>query len=208
MWREPGDTEAELRAFAAKVAELNERGLPVKIYPGCGDTIAHGFLNLDIVAHPRLTPDDPRWEVCDMFLFPFADIAWPIPANSCDFIFHEDMFEHIGQRQQIAFLAETRRVLKPGGWHRINTPCLAESMRRHSRFEEGFNGVHFREWDEHAHVSLVTRGTISEMAKMVGYREVFFNLRNQSVSPHRYVDCRPGSDRDEILGNVFADLLK
>jgi hypothetical protein len=208
MWREPGDTAEELRAFAAKVAELTERGLPVKIYPGCGDTVAQGFLNLDLAMHPRLKPDDPRWDACDIFVFPFADMPWPLPDNSCDYIFHEDMFEHITQKQQFGFLAETARVLKPGEWHRINTPCLAESMRRHSHFQEGHRGVYFQEWDQHAHVSLITRGIITEMAKLIGYREVFFNLRNQGLSRHRYVDCRPGPDRDEILGNVFADLLK
>jgi predicted SAM-dependent methyltransferase len=208
MWRETGDTWTELNAFAAKVAELTQRGVPIKIYPGCGDTVARGFLNLDVAVHPNLRADDPRWETCDMFIFPFADMPWPIPDNSCDFIFHEDLFEHLTQKQQFGFLAETLRVLKPGEWHRVNTPCLDASMRRHSRFQEGFNGVYFQEWDQHGHISLITRGMLSEMAKMIGHREVFFNLRNQSVSEHRYIDCRPGPDRDAIVGNVFADLLK
>jgi predicted SAM-dependent methyltransferase len=208
MWREIGDTDEELRAFAAKVAELNERGLPVKIYPGCGDTIAHGFINLDIEVHGNLTKNDPRWNVCDMFIFPFADMPWPLPDNSCDYIFHEDFFEHIMQKQQIGFLAETLRVLKPGGWHRINTPCLAASMKRHSRFAEGHKGVYFQEWEQHGHVSLVTRGIIDEMAKLVGYREVFFTMKNQASSPHRYGEGRPGPDRDQVSGNVFADLIK
>jgi predicted SAM-dependent methyltransferase len=161
MWRQIGDTHAELQAFAGKVAELNRLGLPVMIYPGCGDTIARGFINLDIEVHQKLRADDPRWGKCDMFIFPFADMAWPLPDNSCDYIFHEDLFEHLTQKQQFGLLAETLRVLKPGEWHRINTPCLAESMRRHSRFHEGFQGVYFQEWDKHGHVSIITRDIVA-----------------------------------------------
>jgi hypothetical protein len=110
--------------------------------------------------------------------------------------------------QQFGFLAETLRVLKPGGWHRINTPCLAASMKRPSRFQEGHRGVYFQEWNEHGHVSIVSREILTEMARLVGYREIFFTLRGQGLSKYRYGDNRPGPDRDEILGNIFADLLK
>jgi hypothetical protein len=208
MWREPGAVEEELTLFAAKVTELRNLSLPVKIYPGCGDTIASGFLNIDRRVHPNLKPDDKRWKDCDIFIFPFANMSWPLEDGSCDYIFHEDLFEHLNQREQIGFLAETLRVLKPGEWHRINTPSLVESMRRHSRFAEGFKGVYFEEWDQHGHVSVVSQGSLAEMATLVGYRGVFFNLKNRGLSAHRYVDCRPGPDRDAILGNIFADLLK
>jgi hypothetical protein len=46
------------------------------------------------------------------------------------------------------------------------------------------------------------------MARLVGYRAVVFNQKDQSVSPHRTPETRPGTDRDAILGNIFADLLK
>ncbi len=208
MWREPGTVEEELALFAAKVAELQKRGLPVKIYPGCGDTIAAGFLNLDRRLHPNLKPDDQRWENRDIFIFPFANMAWPLADNSCDYIFHEDLFEHLSQKEQIGFLSETLRVLKFDEWHRINTPSFVESMRRHSRFNEGYRGVYFEEWDQHGHISLVSQSSLAEMARLVGYREVFFNLRNKGLSAHRYIDCRPGPDRDSMFGNLFADLLK
>src|ERR1700722_1340656 len=208
MWRTPGAVEEELALFAKKVAELDRAGSPVKIYPGCGDTIASGFLNLDRKVHPNLRPDDARWKACDLFVFPFANMAWPLADNSCDYIFHEDLLEHLNQKEQIGFLAETLRVLKPGEWHRINTPSLVDSMRRHSRFAEGFKGEYFQEWDKHGHVSLVSPASLTEMAKLVGYREVFFNLKNRGMSAYRYVDCRPGPDRDPTFGNLFADLLK
>jgi predicted SAM-dependent methyltransferase len=208
MWREIGPVSEELALFAATVREMNERNIPVKVYPGCGDTIASGFINIDRHVHRNLKPEDSRWENCQIYIFPFADMAWPIPDDSCDYIFHEDLFEHLTQKEQFGFLAESLRVLKPGEWHRVNTPSITESMRRHSRFDKGFNGVHFAEWDDHGHVSVASRDSLEEMARIVGYREVFFNQRNKGLSKHRYVDCRPGPDRDEVAGNIFADLLK
>jgi hypothetical protein len=92
---------------------------------------------------------------------------------------------------------------------RISTPCLNASMNRHSRFEHGMQGVYTGEWDNWDHVSLFTRHSLEEMARLVGYREVVFNLKNQGVSPYRLArEVRPDIDRDPLIGNIFADLLK
>ena len=204
--RKIGTPDDELQMFSDRVAELIRNGEPIKLYPGCGNTAARTFLNLDIGCNMK--EDDPRWENHELFFFPFADVPWPIPDNCVDYIFHEDFIEHINQKQQVCFLAECLRVMKPGSWHRVNTPCLAESMRRHSHFELGSRGVYTGEWTKWGHVSVFTRQSLSEMARMVGYRDIAFNQRNQGVSPHKFTDCRPGPDRDEIFGNIFADLLK
>ena len=181
--RRPASLEQELRAFAARVLSLAQSNEPVKIQVGFGWTPAPGFLNLDI--HPLLAENDNRFAGIDVFYFPYADMPWPIPANSVDFIFHEDFIEHISQKQQVCFLAETLRVMKDGAWHRISTPCLNASMRWHSHFEDGIAGVYTGEWDNWDHINLFTRHSLEEMARMVGYRDVVFNLKNQSVSPHR-----------------------
>jgi hypothetical protein len=82
-------------------------------------------------------------------------------------------------------------------------------MKRHSRFEDGIEGVYTGEWDHWEHVSLFTRHSLEEMAKLVGYRDVVFNLKNQGVSPYRlHAEARPDADRDPLFGNIFADLLK
>jgi predicted SAM-dependent methyltransferase len=109
-------------------------------------------------------------------------MAWPsVPNDSVDFIFHEDLIEHLTQMQQVAFLAETLRVMKKGSWHRVNTPCLLQSMKVHSHFEQGYAGVHFPEWKQWGHKAVLTRGSLEEMARMVGYSAVVFNGKNQSA---------------------------
>jgi len=205
--RRPGSPEQELRDFSARVRSLIEAGQPVKVQVGFGWTPAPGFVNIDV--HPLLQESDNRFAGVDVFFFPYADMPWPIPANCVDYVFHEDFIEHISQKQQVCFLAETLRVLKEGAWHRISTPCLNASMKRHSHFEDGMEGVYTGEWDNWEHINLFTRQSLEEMAKLVGYRDVVFNLKNQGVSPHRLTnEVRPGDDRDQLVGNIFADLLK
>jgi predicted SAM-dependent methyltransferase len=205
--RRPASPEDEVKAFSARVRDLVEAGQPVKIQVGFGWTPAPGFVNLDI--HPLLDKSDNRFADADVFFFPYADMPWPIPANCVDYIFHEDFIEHISQKQQVCFLAETLRVLKNGAWHRVSTPCLNASMRRHSHFEDGMEGVYTGEWTNWDHINLFTRHSLEEMARLVGYREVVFTLKNQGVSPYRLVnEVRPDDDRDPLTGNIFADLLK
>ena len=204
--RKARSVEEEVKAFTDRVLAVARSGQPVKIQPGFGMTPLHGFLNLDIA--PLLPENEGNFDDFELFFFPYADMPWPIPNNCVDYIFHEDFIEHINQKQQVCFLAETLRVLKPGCWHRVNTPCLSATMRRHSRFQDGFSGVYRGEWERWNHVSLFTPHSLEEMAKLVGYREVVFNQKDQSVSPHRCRETRPANDRDMIIGNIFADLLK
>lgn len=204
--RRPRSVEEEVKGFAARVLAIARSGAPVKIQPGFGMSPLSGFINLDI--EPLVPESETSFDDYDIFFFPFADIPWPIPDNCVDYIFHEDFIEHINQKQQVCFLAETLRVMKPGCWHRVNTPCLNASMKRHSHFKLGMKGVYIGEWNNWQHVSLFTRHSLEELARLVGYREVVFDQKGQSVSPHRCREIRPGDDRDPILGNIFADLLK
>lgn len=205
--RRPDSLETELHGFTSRVQALRDAGQPVKIQVGFGWTPAPGFINLEI--DPHLDEDDHRFDHVDVFYFPYADMPWPIPDNSVDFIFHEDFIEHITQKQQVCFLAETLRVLKDGCFHRVSTPCLRGSMNRHSDFSKGMKGVYTGEWDNWQHVSLFTRNSLEEMARMVGYRDVAFTQKNQGVSPHSLTnEVRPSADRDPVFGNVFADLFK
>jgi predicted SAM-dependent methyltransferase len=205
--RRPFCQEDELRGFSTRVQNLITSSQPVKIQVGFGWTPAPGFINLDV--YPLLQEDDARFADDDVFFFPYADMPWPIPANCVDYIFHEDFIEHISQKQQVCFLAEALRVMKDGSWHRVSTPCLNASMRRHSHFEDGMAGVYSGEWANWDHINVFTRHSLEEMARMVGYREVVFTLKDQGVSPHRLTkEVRPGDDRDPLIGNIFADLLK
>ncbi len=204
--RAAGPVEQEMAAFTDRIFSLIRNRQPIRIYTGCGTSPAAGFINIDIA--PMLKPDDTRFDDREYFFFPFADRPWPIPDGCVDYIFNEDFIAHLNQKQQVCFLAETLRVLKPNHWHRVSTPCLIQSMRRHSHFGAGMRGVYTGEWDLWGHQACFTHHSLEEMAKMIGYREVLFNQKNQAVSPFRGTDTRPWDDRDPLFGNIYADLLK
>jgi hypothetical protein len=187
-----GELEPTVRA-------LIDRARPVCLHFGCGPRLVEGFLNID---------KDPYLNYSDRYFnFDFAERAWPIPDACVDYIYSEDFIEHIPQKNQIAYLAESFRVLKPGGYNRVNTPCLRASMTN-SDFARGFSGVYFEEFDRWNHISLFTAASLQELALMIGYRHVFFTAKSRGTSPYAVPDLRPYDDRDDLLGNVYADLLK
>lgn len=187
-------------ALEARVRQLLDDGQPVCLHFGCGHNRLEGFLDIDKFVH--------FGGIDDYFLFDFTATPWPMPDASVDYVYSEDFIEHIPQRSQVAFLAEAFRVLKPGAYHRVNTPCLADSMRTHSDFSRGMQGVYFDEFDEHHHVCLFTRGLMTDLALAIGYRQVFFTAKSQGSSPYAVADRRPEDDRDDSTGNIYADLLK
>jgi SAM-dependent methyltransferase len=46
----------------------------------------------------------------------------PYPDNSADVVYHSHIFEHLDRAYAGGFLLEIKRVLKPGGIHRIVVP--------------------------------------------------------------------------------------
>lgn len=190
--------------LATRVEALRTAGAPVLLHLACGWSPVPGFLNIDLACH---APDFARDQPDSYFLLPTAGVRIPLPDSCVDYIFHEDFIEHIGQLDQVIFLAETLRLLKSGGIHRVNTPNLAWTMRSRSNFAAGAEGVYQgeRQWE---HIALFTPAHLEEMARLVGYREVRFTARSAGTSPHAIADRRPYADRCEIEGNIFADLVK
>jgi SAM-dependent methyltransferase len=57
----------------------------------------------------------------------------PYPDASVDAVFHSHMLEHLDREVVPAFLAEVRRVLKPGGIHRVCVPDLENNVSLYRR---------------------------------------------------------------------------
>ena len=190
-----------------------------KIHFGCGPCLkGFGFGVSDLSYEPyenylasygnKYYPPEIRGNRSDLYALDITKNGLPIPDNSVDVIFHEDFIEHLCQRDQILFLAETHRILKKGGVHRVNTPNLLSSMDDHSDFSKGFNGIYVDEWDRWHHLNILSPQSLKEMALLVGYSSVIFNSRDQSlVKECLPLEYRPGPDRSEN-GNIFADMIK
>jgi predicted SAM-dependent methyltransferase len=118
--------DSEVARFRAEVAKLTKEGSPIKLHFGCAHTLLRGFINIDVVdGEPSASVLQPT----EYFVFPFADRSLEIENSTVDYIFSEDFIEHISQLQQIQFLAEALRVLKPGSINRVSMPNLITSIR-------------------------------------------------------------------------------
>lgn len=200
-----------------RLIAAHRSGETIKLHFGCGPRVLKGWMNIDLhyeapdnyIQHygDKYYPTSLQGTKDDFFAIDILKTGLPLPGNSVDAIFHEDFIEHIDQKEQFLFLAETLRVLKPGSVHRVNTPDLIASMQKHSDFSKGSSGVYVGEWDGNGHKSLYTSSHLKEIALEIGYSDVVFNGRNKSISKYIPAEYRPGIDRAED-GNVFADLIK
>ncbi len=190
---------------------------PKYLHFGCGDRVIKGWANIDL----RLNADweekyqkyfsfemDKKGTRNDFFRIDFTEAGIPLPDNSVEGIFHEDFIEHINQRDTFVFLTEAFRVLKPGRVHRVSTPDLAASMRRHSDFSKGKAGVYTNEWNKHEHYNIFTPKYLEEVARLIGYSQVIFTTRTESRLKPLPTAYRPGNDKLSDAEQIFCDLIK
>jgi len=189
----------------------------VKLHIGCGPRILKGWLNIDLSYEPyerylkyytdKYYGPEVRGDRSDFYAIDVTKTKLPLPDNSVDVIFNEDFIEHLTQEQQIVFLAETMRVLKKGGIHRINTPNLMISMEK-SDFLKGLEGVCVDEWHKTSHLNVLSPLVLKEMALLVNYSDVCFNQRDNSISNLIPLEYRKKKKTRSEHGNMFADLIK
>ncbi|MFA4942877.1 MAG: methyltransferase domain-containing protein [Patescibacteria group bacterium] len=201
----------------SRLATASHKLAQIKLHFGCGPRILKDWVNIDLFFEPfadylkfygdKYYSEAVRGDQSDFYAVDITRTGLPFADDSVDLIFHEDFIEHLSQKDQIIFLAETCRVLKPGAVHRINTPNLLESMKDSSDFSKGQTGVYVAEWDRHGHRSLLTPSHLKELAFLVGYSNVIFNGQDESIALGVPLEYRPGNDRPE-QGNIFADLIK
>lgn len=193
-----------IEKFKNAVLHHNKIDLPVYLNFGFGRKPLPEFLNIDISLNVE--------EQYNIFVFDWLRQPLPIPDNSVDFVFSEDFFEHLIQREQIIFLYEMYRVLKPGCFNRVSTPNLCEILALNNKVEHRVEAFPFPlvhdDWDLWHHRSIVTSGYLKEIATIIGYSEVHFNGKNKSISGVNFEETRPDYDRDQLTGNIHADLKK
>lgn len=190
----------------------------IKLHVGCGPRILKGWINIDLLFEPyenylkyygdTYYSENQRGDYNDFISLDAGKNILPFLDNTVDVIFSEDFIEHLSQKNQIFFLAECYRVLKPGCVNRINTPDLVESMKRNSNFQKGGAGLYNHEWDKHKHICLLTKNTLGDYSKMIGYSDIVFNGKGKSLSDLVPTEYRPDKNDREEYENIFADLVK
>lgn len=125
----------------------SQQSEPVILNLGCGTRTSAVCVNIDWSMPLRLHRSKigqslasliltgPRLEQFRAISGPVVvhDLRRGIPAedSTVDAVYHSHVFEHIDRQHVATFLREVRRVLKPGGIHRIVVPDLEQIASRY-----------------------------------------------------------------------------
>jgi predicted SAM-dependent methyltransferase len=169
-----------------------------KLHLGCGGNYMETWLNCDLI------PDNDNIVLLD------AGKVFPLPSLSFDYIFSEHLFEHLTFVQQLNFLKESFRILKPGGKIRIATPdfdFLAQlTENKKSEFQNEYLkwnfqtflkyipaqlmdsaninvyviNNYFRDW---GHQLIHNKSSIKNLIEYCGFCQLFFESVGQSSDP-------------------------
>jgi predicted SAM-dependent methyltransferase len=122
----------------------------VKVNLGCGLAVAPGWINVDgslnallagwprpvhrlvyrVSGSNRYYPLDEYCRLLEHHVWVHYDLAYgiPFPDNSIDYLYSSHFLEHLEEEEAAGLLAESHRVLKPGGFTRICVPDLAHAI--------------------------------------------------------------------------------
>lgn len=195
-------------------------GMPVKVNLGSSLLVAPGWVNVDgaisalVATWPTpalrlfyrlagiraVLSEEEFIAVLHDNEFVHHNLAYgiPLPDACADYVLASHFLEHLSKRDGERLVAESLRVLRPGGVVRIAIPDLAEAMAAYSegRKEEAMNGI-FEDWelgDFARHRYMYDYDMLAGLLSRVGFTEVTRCEHAQGRVPDLDVlDNRPGS---------------
>lgn len=135
-----------------------------------------------------------RWLTADVT--PRADVYMdvtrplPLPDESVDVVYSEEVIEHISREQGDSMLRECFRVLKPDGWLRLTTPSLDYFARRALAVPEHvaeINSIFYG----HNHRHIYSEAELCAAIKAVGFAGVRRSSYREASSRYGYLDSHP-----------------
>jgi predicted SAM-dependent methyltransferase len=148
-----------------------------RIHYGCGTLAFDGWLNVDLFP-PAGTDRAPTLRVNLVRKHPFPD-DW------FEFGYSEDLLEHLDQADQMVFLTEAFRTLRPGGTVRLYVPILDEVLVHHYSPCVYATAIEAKGscYDLHGHRSFPSRADLELMARCIGFSKVLFSRPGESTHP-------------------------
>lgn len=143
---------------------------------GGGGTISDRWLTADV---------DPRSDV-------FMDVAKPLPLPDgvIDVVYSEEVIEHIDRDGGRRMLAESFRILKPGGILRLTTPSLDYFAKR--AIEEAAAVHEINEiFYQHGHRYIYSESAMRQALEEAGFCAVIRSSYRDPASRYGYFDSHP-----------------
>jgi predicted SAM-dependent methyltransferase len=127
---------------------------------GSGSNRIAGAFNVDV---------DPRADA-------FVDVTRPLPLPNCAFewIYCEEVIEHVSEDSGFALLLECYRVLVSGGRIRLSTPDLqyfCEETLKTDRLGTEINNLFY----SHGHRFIYSKSRIAQALKDAGFIDIIFS---------------------------------
>lgn len=140
----------------------------MKLNLGCGADRKPGWINID----------GDRTTAADMF----HDLSKGLPFgnDTADFIYAEHFLEHLSRADGVRFLAECRRVLKPGGVIRISMPDLREFVRLYQAASRG-NPEALKIWESAGWIPKTPAQMMNEEFRNWGHQFIYDWSETRSV---------------------------
>lgn len=135
-----------------------------------------------------------RWLAADMD--PRSDVFMnvcqplPLPDNSMDVVYSEEVIEHVPKALGQAMLRECHRVLKPGGTFRLATPDLAYFAKRALEVKEAvseINDIFYL----HGHQHIYSRAELADCFAAAGFVEIKSSSYRDPASRYGHFDTHP-----------------
>ncbi|MFF0387355.1 methyltransferase domain-containing protein [Kitasatospora sp. NPDC004615] len=164
-WEDPAGLEARTDAFTENLArcstievirpempythqDFQELGVTGIEFAAFRTRHPHG-LGTDLVGlhtDSEATRPGPVYRIDGAALFTQLDISRPLPIadHSVDWVYAEHLIEHVPLGTAVHWLAEVRRILRPGGLLRLTTPDLARYIDGYLDGQEQFFRRHRR----------------------------------------------------------------
>lgn len=172
-----------------------------KLHVGCGGNFFESWLNSDLV------PNNQQVALLD------AGRPFPIPNDTFHYVYCEHLIEHLNCDQQLNFLFESYRILKPGGKIRIATPDFNFLMKLADNNRSEFQ-TNYLNWNFNAFLNQVPRELINESNIHVYVINNYFRdwghqlIHNKSSISTMIEYCRFRNLRFEEVGSSADPTLR
>lgn len=112
------------------MAQLNDGPAEIKLNIGCAGRPLPGYLNVDMDSLDDIKARYPKQEIPEgIEIFNYDIFSLPFSDGSVDEVRADSLVEHLSFSEESRFFYEVRRVLKPGGIFRFDTPDFEDAVK-------------------------------------------------------------------------------